>query len=376
MRRRFVKKPYIFVALILTGCLEAQPPITTSETPSSSFNVEVVSDTLAKPWGVTTLPNGDYFVTEIGGTAKRISKGQQSDIIGLPDDILVYGQGGLLGVTLAPDFNNNPYIFLAYSYGTKKENGTAVFKARLDNHTLRDGEVIYRSTAKSAGSHYGGRLAFLPDGSLIVTLGDGFAFREQAQNLGNSLGKIVRLMPDGSPGKDNPFLSTKDAATEIYSYGHRNVQGLSYDAQTDKLWAHEHGPRGGDELNLIRKGLNYGWPLATTGVDYNGARISPHKTVEGTEPFVYDWVPSIAPSGLTIYRGALFPEWHGDALIGSLVERTVWRIDLDGTKAVGAERLLIDLNQRVRDVQTDRDGALLVLTETSSGGQLTRVTPK
>ena len=371
----FVLKKSVFIAgLLLTACLESQPPLKVNERPSTDFKIEVISDQLSKPWGVAALPSGDYFVTEIGGTAKRISGDNHKEITGLPKDILVYGQGGLLGVALGPDYGESGEIFLTYTYGTKEANGTALFRAELDGTRLRQGEVIYKATSKSAGSHYGGRMDFLPDGTLILSLGDGFAYREQAQNLDNSLGKIVRLNRDGSPAAGNPFFD--NAAPEIYSWGHRNVQGLDYDETSGQLWAHEHGPRGGDELNFIKKGANYGWPIATTGRDYNGARISPFETYEGMEPFTYQWTPSIAPSGLTIYRGDMFPDWQGDALVGALVNRSLWRIDLDGTKAVGEERLLGDLNQRVRDVITDRDGAVLVLTESEDGGQLLRLTPK
>ncbi len=369
-----LKKTVFITALILSACLEAQPAPEVTERPSTDFNIEVVWDRLTKPWAVEPLPNGDYVVTEIGGTAKRITGSGASEISGLPDDILVYGQGGLLDVALWPDYGESGEIFLSYTYGSKEANGTALYRAALDGTTLRNGEVIYKATAKPAGSHYGGKIDFLPDGTLILTLGDGFALREEAQNLDNSLGKIVRLNRDGSPADYNPFPDK--GAPEIYSWGHRNVQGLAYDSETGYLWAHEHGPRGGDELNLIKKGANYGWPIATTGRDYNGARISPFESYEGMEPYIYQWTPSIAPSGLTIYRGDMFPEWNGDALVGALANRSLWRIDLDETKVVGEERLLGDLDSRVRDVVTDRDGAVLVLTESDNGGQLLRLTPK
>jgi len=371
----------LFLATFLTGCLEAQPALEVIERGSGDFNIETVSDALTKPWGVATLPDGTYFITEIGGTAKLISGDGAKEISGLPDDILVNGQGGLMGVIAAPDFIKTRDIYLSYTYGTKSSNGTALYRARLgktaQNQTaLIGGQVIYRSTPKDTGSHFGGRMVFLPDGTLILTLGDGFSYREEAQNLKNSLGKIVRFDRNGGPVSNNPFESQTDVAPEIYSYGHRNVQGLAYDAETGNLWAHEHGPRGGDELNLIKAGANYGWPIATTGRDYNGARISPHESYEGTEKYIYQWTPSIAKSGLTIYRGDMFPDWQGDALVGALANKSLWRIDLDGTKAVGEERLLGDLNARIRDVKTDRDGALLVLTETENGGSLLRITPK
>jgi len=369
-----LKKSTLVLPLLLTACLEAQPPLEVTERSSADFIVETVSDKLLKPWGVAAMPGGNYFVTEIGGTAKIVSKGGQEEISGLPDDILVYGQGGLLGVALAPDFGTSGEIYLSYTYGSKNANGTALYKAMLDGNALVAGKTIYKATSKSAGSHYGGKIAFMPDGTLILALGDGFAYREQAQNLNSGLGKILRLNRDGTAPIDNPY-GAKSLA-EIYSYGHRNVQGLAYDSETGNLWAHEHGPRGGDELNLIKRGANYGWPIATTGRDYNGARISPYENYEGMEPYIYQWTPSIAPSGLTIYRGDKFPEWNGDALVGALANRSLWRVDLEDGKAIGEVRLLGDLDSRVRDVITDSDGSVLILAESTDGGKLLRLLPK
>ncbi len=370
-----MKKIHLLLPFLLAACVDAQLAPDVSERSSDEFKIEVVSDQLAKPWGVATLPDGRYLVTEMAGTAQLISDDGIVALTGLPDDILVMGQGGLLGVLLAPDFASSGVVFLSYAYGDQKANGTAVYKARLENSALVDGEVIYKSTAKVGSAHYGGRMVLLPDDTLVLSLGDGFSFREKAQVLDNTLGKIVRLNMDGSPAKDNPFVTKEDASPEIYSYGHRNVQGLFYDAPTGKLWAHEHGPRGGDELNLIEAGNNYGWPLATTGVDYNGASITPYQSYPGTEPPVYDWVPSIAPSGLVIYRGDLFSAWQGDALIGALANQSLWRVDLDGEKVVGVEKLLADGGERIRDVKIDRDGAVLILSETAEGGRLIRLTP-
>ncbi len=370
-----MKKIHMLLPLLLVACIDAQPAPDVSERSSDEFTIEVVTNELGRPWGVATLPDDRYFVTEMVGTAQIISDDGMVAVTGLPDDILVMGQGGLLGVLLAPDFSNSGVIYLSYTYGDQQANGTAVYKARLKNSALVDGEVIYRSTAKVGSAHYGGRMVMLSDDTLVLSLGDGFTYREKAQVLDNTLGKIVRLNTDGSPAKDNPFHNKEDASPEIYSYGHRNVQGLFYDAPTGKLWAHEHGPRGGDELNLIEAGNNYGWPLATTGVDYNGASITPYQSYPGTELPVYDWVPSIAPSGLVIYRGELFSDWQGDALVGALANRFLWRVDLDGDKVVGVEKLLADVDERIRDVKIDRDGAVLILSETVQGGSLIRLTP-
>ncbi len=363
-------------ALVLTACLEPQPKPEVENLASDQFIVETVIDSLEKPWDMAVLPDRSYLITEFNGGLKQVTKRATIDITGLPEDLFVNGQGGLMGITLSPNFRRNREVFISYSYGSKAKNGTAIYKAKLKGAALTDGTVIFRSSPKDTGSHFGGQMAFLPDGSLVLTLGDGFAYREKAQELDTHLGKIVRVDTDGNAMGDNPFRDTENARPEIYSYGHRNVQGLAYDKQTQTLWSHEHGPRGGDELNIIKSGANYGWPLATTGTDYNGARITPFKTQRGTEPFVYDWVPSIAPSGLTIYRGKMFPEWQGDALIGALADRSLWRIDLEAGQAIGETRLLGDLNQRIRSVETDRDGAVLVLTESDTSGSLLRLRPR
>jgi len=209
-----------------------------------------------------------------------------------------------------------------------------------------------------------------------MSVGEGFAYREAAQDKASDLGKIVRINTDGSIPSDNPFIGVDGVRPEIYSLGHRNPQGLHFDSVSGTLWSHEHGPKGGDELNLIKPGKNYGWPIATTGIDYNGAMITPFKSYKGMEPFVKDWVPSIAPSGLTIYRGTLFPEWDGDALVGGLKSRDLRRVDLEDSKFIREYILLEDLNARIRDVRTAPDGSILILTDDDTEGKLLRLTPK
>lgn len=371
-------KNNLLLSVLMTGALLSAcgPSLDAKDVSAEDYKVTTLTDKLVKPWGIAALPNGDYFVTEIGGTAKIISGNKVTNVNGLPENIVVGGQGGLMGVALSHDFAKSRVIFLSYASGKPSENSTSIYRARLSGHKLEAGRTIYSSTPKDTGSHFGGRMVALADGSLFLTLGDGFAYREQAQTLDNTLGKIIRIAADGNTLPDNPFANREDALPEIFSYGHRNVQGLAFDAATGKLWAHEHGPAGGDELNLIKPGANYGWPLATTGKDYNRANITPFEELEGTEGFVFDWTPSIAPSGLTIYRGEAFPDWQGDAFVGALAGQSLWRINLDGTRAVGAERLLFELQSRVRDVKEDQDGTLLVLTESDDGGKLLRISPK
>ena len=369
MRKIFIS----ITAIVLSGCLEPQPSPDLKEQFVSEFNIDILAQNLKSPWSVTQI-NGDYLITEKAGKLLRMSGDRETDITGLPEDIFVSGQGGLLEVVAAPDFTQSNEIYMSYAYGNADANGTALLRARLNGNRLENSTVIFRvSPPKAAASHFGGRIVFLPDDTLVLTLGDGFAYREEAQNVNSHLGKIVRLNRDGGTPSDNPKL---DGKPQIYSLGHRNVQGIAYDTETGELWEHEHGPRGGDELNLIKPGANYGWPIATTGLDYNGAKITPFKEYDGMINPVHDWVPSIAPSGLAIYRGNMFPEWNGDALVGGLVSRDIRLIDLEGGVSKGEVSILSDLDERVRDVRVASDGAILVLTDDAENGRLLRITPK
>jgi len=378
----FTPAMVLTLALSLSACSAGQDadtsPRTTASTSQTLLNVQTIADKLSAPWSVAVLPDGSFLVTERGGKLLLVaSDGTRTEIAGLPDDIYVAGQAGLFDVVLAPDFADTGTVFLSYAQGTKKANRTAILRARLLGEELVDSRIIFTaSPSKDTNAHFGARMAFLADGTLVMTLGEGFAYREAAQDKASHLGKIVRINTDGSVPADNPFVGDKNVLPEIYSLGHRNPQGLHFDKANDKLWAHEHGPKGGDELNLISLAKNYGWPIATTGIDYNGAKITPFKTYEGMEDFVVDWVPSIAPSGLTIYRGSLFPGWNGDAFVGGLKSHDLRRVDLKDGKFVGEYILLAELDARIRDVRTTPDGSLLILTDDSSNGKLLRITPK
>ena len=367
---------------VLSACLEPQPAPELPERSSSEFTVTDIHTGLLNPWSVAELPDGGFLITEKPGRLLHFtSDGDRSEITGLPDDIYVKGQGGLLDIVLAPDFAATQELYLSYSYGHEDANGTALFRAKLKEGALQNKTIVFRaSPPKSAASHFGGKILFLPDDTLILTLGDGFAYREAAQKADTHLGKLVRLTRDGGVPADNPFLGQsklgKEFKPQIYSLGHRNVQGLAMDSETGAVWQHEHGPRGGDELNLLQAGGNYGWPLATKGRDYQGARISPYESFEGTLDPIRSWVPSIAPSGLVIYRGTLFPEWSGDALIGGLASRDLRRVDLEKGQSIGEEDLLSDLNLRIRDVRLAKDGAVLILAEDGANGRLLKLTPR
>lgn len=377
-------RPAFFSLLLFLGfsaCMEPQPAPELTVVKSDSFQVETIASALQNPWSVAELPDGDFLVTERGGKIFLYSQSGRTEIEGVPSDIFVAGQGGLFDIVMAPDFETSDELYFSYAYGTEDANGTALARAKLDKTgtkpALTDVTTIFRASPPKAGSqHFGGRIAFMPDDTLVLTLGEGFSFREDAQKPNTHLGKLIRLTRDGGVPQDNPFLGQEGFKPQIYSMGHRNVQGLAYDAETNTLWEHEHGPRGGDELNIIKGGENHGWPLVTKGVDYNGARITPFEKKDGYVEPIHYWVPSIAPSGLTIYRGDLFPEWDGDALIGGLASRDLRRVDLENGKAVGETDLLSDLESRIRDVRIASDGSVLLLTDDPENGKLLRLSPK
>jgi glucose/arabinose dehydrogenase len=342
------------------------------------FRIETLADGLAHPWGLAFLPDGGILITERPGRLRLYKDGalQPEPIAGVPE-VVARGQGGLLDVTLHPDFAANGLVYLSYAGAGAGEDGagTEVARARFDGAALHDLEVIFRAEPKvGGGNHFGSRLRFAGDGTLYVTLGDRFRYMKEAQSLGNHLGTIVRLNDDGSVPDDNPFVGQRDARPEIFSYGHRNVQGLAVQPGTGTLWAHEHGPQGGDELNILKPGANYGWPAITYGIDYSGAIISDKTAAPGMEQPVVYWVPSIAPSGMAFYEGEAFPEWRGDLFLGALSHLHLRRLEIKGETVVAQEELLTGLSARIRDVRAGPDGFLYVLTD-SSDGKLLRLAP-
>lgn len=360
------------------GMAPASEALAQPQSEPADYRIETVAEGLEHPWSLAFLPDGRMLVTERPGRLRLLSAGGETltaSLEGVPE-VFASGQSGLFDVLLSPDFEQDQTLYLGYSCGTQAVNHTCLSRAHLGDAGLEQVEEIFRvDPAKRGDAHFGGRLAWLSDGTLILTLGDGFDYREQAQNTGNHIGAIVRLNPDGSVPADNPFVNDDTARSEILSYGHRNVQGLVVDEE-DRIIIHEHGPKGGDEINLITAGTNYGWPIATTGLDYTGARVTPFDTYPGTQPPILEWTPSIAPSGMTRYDGALFPRWQGDLLIGSLVDREVRRVTLsaDATQAEDVEGLFGELDERIRDVRTGPEGAVYLLTDNSEGRVL-RVMP-
>lgn len=343
---------------------------------ASDYTITVVAEGLEYPWSLAFLPNNEMLVTERAGRLRMIRDDQliEYDVRGLPE-IYVDGQGGLFDVLVDPDFNRNQRIYLSFSAGSASANALHVISARLEGATLRDVSTILAvSPTRNTPHHFGGRMALLPDGTLLVSSGDGFDFREQAQSLHSLLGKMLRIKTDGTIPHDNPFIGQEGARPEILSYGHRNPQAVVV-SRDGKIWIHEHGPKGGDELNLIVPGKNYGWPAITYGMDYSGAYVSPFTATDGMEQPVIYWTPSIAPAGMTEYHGTAFPEWQGNLFVAALVEKSVRRLTLDGDSVIAQETMFMNLDTRFRDVRTGPDGFLYVLTDANPGAVL-RITPK
>jgi len=339
--------------------------------------VEVMTEGLAHPWGLAFLPGGRMLVTERSGRLRLAGPGRQLSppLPGVPA-VFAQGQGGLLDVAVAPDFARSRAVFLAYAEAGEGGAGTAVARGVLEGERLVGARVIYRQVPKVRGAqHFGARLVFARDGTLFVMQGDRFAYRDQAQDLGSLIGKIVRIGPDGSVPADNPFVGRQGARPEIWSYGHRNIQGAALDPATGLLWIAEHGARGGDEINQPKAGRNYGWPVITYGVDYSGARIGDGTAAEGMEQPVHYWDPSIAPSGLAFYVGDAFPAWRGDMLVGALRGQHFARLEMRGGRVVAEHRYLEDLGERIRDVRVGPDGRVWLLTD-SPDGRILRLSPR
>lgn len=348
---------------------EASRPAPGVETVSATiakYRVETVAEGLVSPWGLALLPGGDMLITERGGALRRAHEGRllPDGLTGLPE-VLVYGQGGLLDLALHPDFAANGLVYLSYVVGTEEDNHLAVARARLGEGGLEGLSEIYAAKgARRGGENFGGALLFLPDGTLLIAVGDGGPPGEEAQGLMTHLGKVIRLNDDGTVPADNPFLQSQEVTPEIWTFGHRNIQGLAYDPATQRVYASEHGPRGGDELNILRAGHNYGWPAISYGRDESGVAVSPFTEQEGMEQPLLYWTPAIAPAGLVVSHGAAFPGWEGDILVASLVGRQLRRVAMaaDGTVR-DQEMLLSDEEVRLRSVRQAPDGTLYVLTD-------------
>jgi glucose/arabinose dehydrogenase len=341
-------------------------------TKAGTIKVETVATGLSHPWGLAFLPDGRMLVTERSGTLRLVSMdGKLSEPLSGVPKVVAMGQGGLLDVAIDPDFKLNNLVYLTYSEPGEGGASTAVARGKLGESGLDGVEVIFRQEPKvGGGNHFGSRLVFAPDGKLFVTLGERFTFTP-AQDLTNDLGKIVRINPDGSVPKDNPFVGRTDARPEIWSYGHRNPQGAAIHPETGKLWETEFGPMGGDELNIPQAGQNYGWPVVSWGSHYDGRAIPKPPTHPEFADAIYHWNPVISPSGITFYTADAMPAWKGNLLIAALSGQEIVRLTLDGEKVVDEER--IPMGARIRDVVQGPDGAVYALTD-EGNGEILRLT--
>lgn len=364
------------LALALAVLIAASPALAQTrsvDTQAGRLQVQTIASGFDHPWGVAELPDGNLLVTERAGRLRLISAaGQVSEPIAGVPGVYASGQGGLLDVALAPDFAQSRLVYLSYAEPGEGGAGTSVARGRLDGLALRDVQVIFRQNPKvSGGQHFGSRVVFAADGTLFVTTGDRGKF-DPSQDLGSHIGKVIRINADGSVPPDNPFVGRQGALPEIWSYGHRNIQGAAINPRTGVLWINEHGPRGGDEVNIPEAGKNYGWPLVSWGDHYSGRPIAKPQTRPDLVDAIYQWTPVIAVAGMTFYDSSAMPQWRGNAFVGGLVYPGIVRLVLDGDRVASEER--IDLGSRVRAVKEAADGSLLVLTDSSDGAVL-RLSP-
>lgn len=377
-----LKKVSLFSLLLcLCACFPDKAREQVIGSQQATFRLVQVVNGLHHPWSLAFLPNGDFLVTERRGRLIRISadSAKKTEIGGVPT-VYAQGQGGLLDVVLEPDFKDGGWVYLSYS-GSAQDDidvvSTEVLRARLDlrNNRLRHSEVMFVASPKTQGGrHFGGRILVTSKRELYLTVGERGDYMEQAQNPHNHLGSVIRLDVEEGIADDNPFVVHETNMSEIFTYGHRNPQGIALHPKSGEVWVHEHGPQGGDEINILVSGGNYGWPKATFGIDYTGEIISDKTSIEGMEDPVLHWTPSIAPSGMAFYTGDKFPEWEGDLFVGALVLRHLRRLELDGSQIIAQEKMLESNKERIRDVRVSPDGYLYILTD-DTNGRLLRLEP-
>lgn len=363
-------------------CLAASPLVNAEtleiKTQTGSLQVKTIAEGLQNVWSMAFLPDGRMLVTERPGRMRIVSPDGKvgAPLAGLPA-IVAQGQGGLLDVVLAPDFATSKRVYFSYSEPGEGGNSTAVSHATLTDSKLENVTRVFSQKPKiDSSAHFGSRLVWAPDGTLFITLGDRYSEKDKAQTLDNHQGKVVRINADGTVPSDNPYVKTAGALPEIWSFGHRNVQGAAINPLTKKLWTGEHGPQGGDELNIDEAAKNYGWPVITYGENYGGGKIGEGTHKEGMEQPLYKWVPSIATAGFIFYTGDKFPQWKNNILLASLREQTLVRLTLDGDKVTSEERLLKkELGQRYRSVIQGPDGLVYLVTDESKG-KILQLSPK
>lgn len=370
----------LFGIFLLTSCsLSSAGSPFSVQSEKEAFTVTAVVENLDHPWSLEFLPDdGGYLITERSGDLLHVKDGRTSVVPGTPA-VAAVGQGGLLDIVLSPGFSADSLIYMSFAEESNGVFGTAVARGRLNGLSsgsleLVNVEVIYRAGPKSSGGrHFGSRMTFDDQGFLYITLGERGSMN-RAQDRTDPYGSVLRLKPDGSIPPDNPFVASAGDAPEIWSYGHRNAQGMARHPQSGDIWLHEHGPKGGDEVNIVRKGANYGWPLVTYGIDYDGSVISDHSSEPGIEDAIIYWVPSIAPSGMTFYTGDAFPGWQNSVFVGALAGKHLRRLELNGNAVTYQEVLLKNKVGRIRDVRTGPDGFIYLLTD-SENGVLHRLEP-
>ena len=376
----------LLLSMAFMGAVSAQQPtfskdLLRSEPASAKFTPRVILENLNFPWSMAWLPSGEILITERDGALRLLSadfKRLSGPISGLPDNITASGQGGLFDVAVHPNYEKNGWIYLAYAEQSRSGAGagTALIRARLREGRLIDVQHLFRmQPASRGGRHFGGRIVFDRQGYLYLMLGDR-GDEERAQRPNDHAGSVIRLHDDGRVPADNPFVSRGGGLPESFTRGNRNIQGAAIHPSTGELWTHEHGPQGGDEINIIRAGRNYGWPFITYGVNYvTGTRIGEGTQKPGMEQPIHVWTPSIAPSGMAFYSGKIFPGWQGSLLVGALRGQSLVRLELKGDRVVSEERLLVNQVGRIRDVRVGPDGFVYLLTD-ASDGRLIRLEPK
>tara|TARA_R110001583_G_scaffold30757_1_gene105922 strand:- start:3501 stop:4631 length:1131 start_codon:yes stop_codon:yes gene_type:complete len=356
----------LFLAVsLLTQCHKKQNEAPVETSPISISYVLIV-DGLTIPWGFTFLPDRSLLITEKSGILYHFKEGQKKEIEGLPD-ILMRGQGGLMDIVLHPNYEENNWVYFSFvsTQGDGEGSNTAIMRARLnpEKNILTDNQLLYKASPNStAGYHFGSRITFDNEGFLYFTIGDRGNRDQNPQDINRDGGKVYRLHDDGRIPEDNPFVGQANARTAIYSYGHRNGQGLAIHLQTGKIWMHEHGPKGGDEINIIEKGKNYGWPIISYGINYDGTIITDLTHKEGMEQPIYYWTPSIAPSGMCFITSDIYRDWKGSLLVGSLAFHYLERLEIENNQVISREKLLQDIG-RVRDVRIGPDGHIYVAVE-------------
>ncbi|MGP4843503.1 PQQ-dependent sugar dehydrogenase [Marinobacter sp. 1Y8] len=347
----------------------------TQSSDRQQYQVETVADGLDHPWSITFLPSGEVLVTERSGQLRRLinNRLEEASVGGVPE-VAVGGQGGLFDVIADPDFSDNRMIYLSYAHNTAQGKTTRVARAKYSDGTLDDLKVIFEALPRSGASrHFGGRMAFDDGGHLYISVGDR-GQKTRAQDTADDAGGVHRITVNGEPAMGNPFLFEDGARDTLFTYGNRNIQGMTRHPQTNDIWTHEHGPRGGDEVNILQAGTNYGWPEITYGIDYSGEPITDKTALPGMAQPLHYWDPSIAPSGMTFYTGHSLPGWQGDLFVGALKFRKIVRLRInDDHEVIEEEDLLADAGHRIRDIRQGPKGALWVLTD-DSDGKILRIT--